>query len=90
MLPTRSAARAEFGGVQTPLISTKTIKSELFRYEGVVRICFLFQLSILKHTAEGKDAFGGCRYDAFELSSRCSSRLLAFHSSKIFFPASDS
>ena len=32
--------------------STKTSKSELFRYDGTVRICFLLWLSILNDTAE--------------------------------------
>jgi hypothetical protein len=51
----------------TPLGSTKHGKSELFRYDRTVRICFLLLLSILNITAESNQMVtlgGGCALNA--------------------------
>ena len=40
-------------GVQIPVRVTNRNKSELFRHKRCVRICFLFQLSILKNECAG-------------------------------------
>ena len=37
------------GENSTPLISTRTSKSELIRYDGTVRVCFFILILYMKH-----------------------------------------